>query len=855
VSELPVLAVLPDLVAALRSERRAVLVAPPGAGKTTLVPGALLDAGLAGAGSVAVLQPRRVAARAAARRIAALRGGALGQEVGYSVRFERRVGRGTRIEILTEGLLVRRLQQDPFLEAVGCVVLDEFHERSLHADLALAMVREAQAAGREDLHLVVMSATLDVEPVVDYLQGCPVIQAEGRVYPVQVRHDRHEHRQRAERRTAAAVLSALDRIDEGHVLVFLPGVGEITSCERSLNDTLASEPVQVLPLHSRLPGRAQDAALAPSAGRKVVLATTIAQTSVTLPGVSCVVDAGWVRRPRFDPAVGLQRLERVRVSRASADQRTGRAGRTRPGSCRRLWTDRIHASLPRFDLPEIRCADPSRAVLDIFGWGGRPDGFAWFEPPPESHLSWAVRHLQGLGAVQADGITERGRELLALPLAPRLGALVLAGHRMGVPRTAAAVAALLSERDIVAANTPVVAGPSDLLPRLEALLALRGSPDRAGAWGLDRRAVRAVQRAAAQIEGVARRLLGPLGADERLDSAAVSELLLQAFPDRVARRRAAGSRRFRLAAGSGAVQSERSAPSEAPLVLAVGLRAGARGERAEHIIDLAHALSAEQLPSDERLVTRFDPEREAVVQTWARCFGELVLAERPASAAVDPLAASEALLRAACVDPRRALGWDAPVDSLLARLTCLRQWLPNLELPAFEDLASAELGAPPPGPESLLAELCAGRRSFAQLRKLDLGRALRGRLGGRARAALDAHAPERIDLPSGVQARLRYSPGEPPVLAARIQHLFGLHRTPTVAQGRVAVVVHLLAPNGRPAQITSDLHSFWRNTYAAVRKDLRGRYPKHAWPEDPLAVPADFGLRRRRGRGRGRGRG
>lgn len=841
-SALPVASVLPALVAALRAHGRAVLVAPPGAGKTTLVPSALLDGGVAGDGAVVVLQPRRVAARAAAKRIAELRGTPLGQEVGYSVRFERRAGRATRIEILTEGLLVRRLQHDPFLDGVGCVVLDEFHERSLHADLALAMVQEARRAGRDDLRLLVMSATLEVDPLVAYLGDCPVLRAEGRPYPVEVRHDRHEHEQRAEWRCPAAVMRALGAGEQGHVLTFLPGVGEIEACARELAERLDGSPVRVLPLHARLPGPAQDEALALSEHRKVVLATTIAQTSVTLPGVRWVIDTGWVRRPRFDPAVGLQRLQRVRVSQAAADQRAGRAGRTGPGSCRRLWTAATQVGLPRFDLPEIRCADPARAVLELYGWGCRPEDFDWFEAPPASHLEWAVEHLERLGAVQQGRLTERGRLLLALPLSPRLGTLVLAGHGRGLLRTAATLAALLSERDVAAPGAPVVAGGSDLLPRLEALAALRAPQARAQAWGLDGRAARTVLRAGAQILEVAERLLGPVQPVEQPSARSLSGLLLEAFPERVARRRAPGSRRFLLADGAGALLSERSAAVDPTLIVAVRLRAGGRRERAEHVIDLAHTLDPERLPLQERLLTRFDAEREAVVQRRACFYGDLLVSERTAEGGADTEAASAALLAAAAAEPRRALAWSVEAEELLARLVCLREWMPELEIPALADLTTP--GAPQP--DSLLAELCVGRRSFAELRRVELLPALRRRLGGHTIAALQGYAPERLELPSGVQARLRYQIGEPPVLAARIQHLFGLLETPTVARGRVPVVVHLLAPNGRPAQITQDLESFWSTTYAAVRRDLRGRYPKHAWPEDPRSVPADFGVRRRR---------
>lgn len=834
-NRLPIDDVLGELLTALRGHGAAVLVAPPGAGKTTRVPPAILDAGLAGEGRVVVLQPRRVAARASARRIAEERGAALGGEVGYRIRFEDRTGPTTRIEVLTEGLLTRRLQGDPFLEGVGCVVLDELHERSLHADLGLALLREVRREARPDLRLVAMSATLDPGPVAAFLE-CPVVVAEGRTFPVEVAYDPLPDDRPLPQRCAAAARAELARalssdLGAGHVLVFLPGVGEIERTAEALGPLAEAD---VLPLHGSLPGEAQDRALAPSPRPKVVLATNIAETSVTLEGVRAVVDSGLARVPRFDPAVGLERLESVRISRASADQRAGRAGRTGPGRCRRLWTESEQQGLRPAERPEVRRLDLTRAVLEIRGWGADPLTFEWFEAPEPETLARADGLLRRLGALSADGVvTDLGRTLLALPLHPRLGRVVVAGHRAGCLADAATVAALVAERDIFA-EPPDQAGDSDLLLRLDALRDLeRGHP-----WpGLNRRAAREVLRARDQLTAVARRELGAgpprkAGSARGADDEALLRILLTGFPDRVAHRRAPRSERFLMASGSGAVLDPRSVVMDADLVLAVGLEGGRRGVRAEHVIRVASALDPRWLDVETEIVTRFDPAREAVVQQRVRRFLALELDAAPAGEDADPDAVAAALARAVCLDPARALAFDRDVEAWLARLRWLAAEAPELDLPTFGELAPAET----PGP--LIEALCQGRRSFAELRRVDLLPMLKGLAGHAVTSAVDRLAPDRLTLPDGTTRRLEYTAGAPPVLAARIQQLFGLQETPAVAGGRVPVMLHLLAPSQRPVQITRDLRSFWRTTYAEVRKELRGRYPKHDWPEDPLTATA-----------------
>ncbi len=845
---LPIDNALPALLAALGARGQAVVVAPPGSGKTTRVPCAILDAGLAGEGQVVVLQPRRVAARLAARRVAWERGGSVGGEVGYQLRFERRLGSRTRVVFLTEGLLLRRLQADPFLEGVGCVVLDEFHERSMQVDLALALLREVRAAGRDDLRLVVMSATLDPAPVVEFLGGevaCPLLLTEGRRFEVEHRYLEQPDDLPLERSCARAVKRALAESGDGHVLVFLPGVGEIERVARMLG---RPDGVRVLPLHGRLRGEEQDRALAPSAQRKVVLATNIAQTSVTLEGVRAVVDSGLVRLPRLDPALGLERLETARIARDAAAQRAGRAGRTGPGVAYRLWTRAEQNLLRASTEPEVRRAELASTALSLRAWGSVPADFGWFEAPPTAALASAEALLRELGALDERGqLTPLGEQLEALPVHPRLARVVAAGHADGQLEEAAALAALASERDPLR-DAASSGGGSDLDLRLAVLVAWQaGSP----VPSADRGALRQLVRVSDQLARVARRALGreppPSGPSTDRQRAG---WLLAGFPDRVARQRSAGERRYRMVGGRGVRLSEGSAAEGSELILAVSLRAARRGVRAEHLASAAVALEAGWLDLRTEEVLGFDVTREAVVGRRVTRYRDLVIEEKPALRPPDPDAVAHILAQKAAAHPERALKLDAEAAALVDRVRFLAHHLPELGWPDLSDLGS------------LLPELCLGRRSFDDLRGLPWKNEILGRLGHRQCKALERHAPERFPVPSGSTVRLRYPDtggllergwaegveAEPPVLAARIQQLFGLRQTPRMVRGRVTLLVHLLAPNQRPAQITRDLESFWRETYAQVRKDLRGRYPKHAWPEDPLsATPVDRPRRRKPG--------
>lgn len=842
---LPIDRVMGEVMAALADRGAVVLRAPTGAGKTTRVPPAILDAGLAGHRKVVMLEPRRVAARAAARRIAAERGGTVGGEVGFRIRFERRESAATRILVVTEGVLLAMLQADPFLDEVGAIVFDELHERSLDADLALAMARRVRREARADLRLVAMSATLVAAPIAAFLGDAPIVESGGRLHPVRLAFlDRPDPRPLPEQIAAGVKRVAAE--STGQVLAFLPGVGEIRRTADLLAPWARERGLTIAPLYGDLPSAEQDAALAPGAGRKVVLATNVAESSVTVDGVEAVVDCGLARVLRYDPATGLDGLELTRISRSSADQRAGRAGRQRPGLCLRLWTELDDRTLVADDLPEVRRVDLAPAVLQLLAWGeADPAAFEWLEPPSAEALTRARHLLADLGATVDGRLAELGRAMARLPLHPRLARLVVAGHRLGTLGRATLAAAILAERDLVrrdrTAGAAAYGGSSDVLDRVLALERFATS-----GWGetasgpLDRgRAHRALQ-AAAQIERHARRALGaePVHEDGDDEEARLLRAVLAAYPDRVARRRGddgiAGQRAV-LVGGRGVAVAPSSVVRDAELFVAVELDAG--HGRTDAWVRQASAIAADWLPADQ-LVTRedveLDGERQRVVGRRRTLYRDLVLAEVEVPAT--PAAAAGVLVAAAGRDLAAALPLDdPPVADFLARLRSLVGWMPELGLPVFDD---DEL-------RSLLPALAAGARSFAELRRAPLLDVLRGSLGHHRLGELERHAPERLTVPSGSQIRLRYEPGKPPILAARIQELFGWTDTPRIAGGRIPVLLHLLAPNQRPQQVTQDLASFWRNTYPQIRKELAGRYPKHAWPTDPLTAPPERRPRRR----------
>jgi ATP-dependent helicase HrpB len=834
ISPLPITAVLPELIEALERCNSVVLRAPTGSGKTTRVPPAVLDRGLAGNSSVIMLEPRRIAARCAARRIAWERGSQVGGEVGYAVRFDQEIGPDTRIKIVTDGVLLRMLQDDPFLEQASVVIFDEFHERRLNADLALAIVRRVQQAIRPDLKIVVMSATLEVERVAGFLGGCPIIQAAGNTFPVAIRYQQSEDSRPVPERTAAAVLDILPRTS-GDVLVFLPGVGEIRRTGQRLAEAASGFNVELMELYGDLPAERQDAVLRTAERRKVILATNVAETSITIEGVSVVIDTGLARVLRFDPSVGLDRLVLTKISRASSDQRAGRAGRTQAGTCVRLWTERSHAARPIAEEPEVSRIDVAAPVLQLMAWGEvDPAQFPWFEAPVPASLDQAQLLLSRLGAVRDGHLTETGQAIARLPVHPRIGRLLVEGQRLGALRYAATAAALLSERDPFVRDqdslvgrgvaAPVRRTSSDLLDRVLAVEEFERTGRTATSLGrLNSSAVRHILRIRHQLRSM---LHDQAGLRPPSDDALL-RAVFAAFPDRIARRREPGGRGAVMSSGHGVQLAELSGVRDAELFVCVDVAA----DKSESLVRIASAIERDWLPPDRLAVKdqcQFDPVTQRVTASRCTTWDGLVL-DQVSVALPDEYEVALILSKAAAqstaeVMPRN----DAPFENFVARLRCLRQWMPEMGLPDFNDDLIREA----------VNDICLGRRSFEELRNAPWLDVLKGKLTFAQLQTLNEHAPERLTVPSGSKVTLRYELGRPPVLAVRIQELFGLSRTPRIAGGRVPVLLHLLAPSMRPQQVTDDLESFWNNTYPRIRGELRRRYPKHAWPEDPrTALP------------------
>ena len=845
---LPVDAVLPRLVAALGAGRAAVLQAPPGAGKTTRVPLALLDADWLDGRDVVMLEPRRIAARAAARRLASQLGERVGGAVGFRVRGESRVGRQTRIEVVTEGILTRRLLSDPALSdgprPVGVVVFDEYHERSLQADLGLALCLQAQALLRPDLRVVVMSATLDGARVARLLgPDAAVVASEGRTFPVTTHYLGSPRGGRGGRvetsagdGVANAVADAVRRAlssEPGSVLAFLPGAGEIRRAARALDGTLPAD-VRLAPLYGDLSARDQDAAVAPAppGTRKVVLATSIAETSLTIEGVRVVVDGGLARRPRFDAGSGMSRLETVRVSRAEADQRRGRAGRTEPGVCYRLWSETEQAALRDFAPPEVLQADLAPLALDLAAWGAEPDELAWLDAPPEATYHAARELLAELGALDGGALSDHGRAMAELPMHPRLAHLALRARDEGRAGLAADLVGLLSERDPFRYETRVP--DVDARLRVEALR---------GAEGLSFRGVRLDRGALARARKEAERWRDAWGGADRADDLdAVGRLLALAYPDRVAQRVADSPQgaRYRLREGRAARLDPDQPLADQPL-LAVGdlddRHGGAR-------VFLAAPLSSgdvEELFADQ-VVTEddvsWDGSAGLVRARRVTRLGAVVLREGPL-AAPPPHLVTAALVEGVREGGVAALPWSKDTRRLRERLAFLHHHL-GAPWPDVSD--DALMG----GVADWLGPYLAGMKRLSDLGRLDLGQALVAPVPYAERGGLDRLAPSHVTVPSGSVRPLDYSDPDAPVLAVRLQEVFGLEATPRVLGGRLPVVMQLLSPAGRPAQVTTDLASFWRGAYFDVRRDLRGRYPKHHWPENPLEATPTARAKRRR---------
>ena len=830
-----------------------MLQAPPGAGKTTRVPLALLGERWLGGGKIVMLEPRRIAARAAAAFMARLLGEHVGETVGHRMRLDTRVGAKTRIEVVTEGVLARMIQDDPSLDGVGLVIFDEFHERSLQADLGLALTLQTRTLLREDLAVLVMSATLDGAPIAALLGDAPIITSEGRAFPVVTRHVARRHDQRMEPYVASVIRDALAS-EAGDMLVFLPGTAEIRRVASMLEEAAVPADVRVVPLHGSLPLEQQDLAIqaSPPGRRKVVLATSIAETSLTIDGVRVVIDSGLMRVPRFSPRTGMTRLETLRVSRASADQRRGRAGRVAPGVAYRLWAEHEESHLVDHGAPEILEADLTSLALTLAEAGiVEPMELPWLDIPPPAAFAHARELLTQLGALDARGsITPHGRRLADLPMHPRLAHMIVAAPD-GLTALACDFAALLGERDVLRTGGPQV--DADLRLRLEAM----HSPGRDMIQGMtvDRDAVR---RAREQSREWQRRLACAARDSSPPDIERAGLLLALAYPDRIAQRRTggeeshrgpsavgaprttmhAGGGRFLLRNGRGAVlMSPQALTAESYIVVAE-----LDDRRPEARIFLAAPIALDELEAGlgdqivAETVVAWDAATRAVSARRQRRLGALVLADAPLRDA-DPARIAAALLDGLRAEGTAGLPWSESARRLRERIAFMAR-----HDSGWPDVSDAALTA---SIDAWLAPHLGGMRRLEDLGRLDLAELLRGMLDWKQRSALDESAPTHITVPSGSRVPIDYTDPDAPVLAVRLQEMFGCTDTPRIAGGRVQLTIHLLSPAHRPVQVTRDLAGFWRTTYFDVRKDLRGRYPKHHWPDDPLtAAPTNRAKRR-----------
>ncbi len=805
---LPIDAALPDLTAALRRQNAAVLVAPPGAGKTTRVPLVLASEEWVAGRRILVLEPRRLAARAAAERMAKTLGERVGETVGLRVRFGSKLSRKTRIEILTEGVFTRLILDDPMLDGVAAILFDEFHERSLDADLGLALARDVQQGLREDLRLLVMSATIDGARVASLLGDAPVIAAEGRAFPVETRYLGRDARP-IEPQMADAIVRAA-RADGGSLLAFLPGAGEIRRT-KALLDSRFDPSVDVVALYGALAADEQDRAIAPSppGRRKIVLATAIAETSITIEGVRIVIDSGLARVPRYEPDVGVTRLETVRVSRAAADQRRGRAGRNEPGICYRLWDEPQTAALEPFSRPEILSADLSPLALDFAAWSSGPENLAFLDPPPRPALAEAKALLAELGAIDGDGrMTEEGEKLRRLPLPPRLARMVVDAAAEGAALPAAEIAVLVGERGLAGDDV-------DLTHRLSALH--RDRSPRA-------REARALAQRWAEIASVP----FPQGKGER----SIGALLALAYPERIAKSRGGAAGAFVLANGRGAQVDPASPLAREPYLAVAELAGSAAAGRI--LLAAPIALADIEARFADRIVTRediaFDPAGASLRLRRLRRFGAVTLSEQPM-----PAAASEAATRVLAEGIAR-LGIDR-----LPWTKALRQWRDRVMfLRASEgnewlDLSDAALTATV---HEWLRPSLAAKTALRDITADELEQALSALLPWPLKRRLETEAPTHFEAPTGSYVPIDYEAQGGPKIAIRVQELFGLDRHPAIAGGRIPLLIELLSPAHRPVQLTRDLPGFWRGSYAAVRAEMRGRYPKHPWPDDPAAAPA-----------------
>ncbi len=844
----PIDDILPELREAVLKNPSVVLHAPPGAGKTTRVPLVLLDVLTPERGRIIVLEPRRIAAVSAARWMARSLGQQTGETVGYSIRFDSRVSSSTRIEVVTEGILTRRIQADPGLKGVAMVIFDEFHERSLHTDLALALCLDIRRCLREDLKLLVMSATLECGPISALLGGAPVITSGGKIFPVEERYIAGSSHKPLTERIAGAVGEALSETC-GDILVFLPGAGEIRTCAHALQSLAERrrDGVSIYSLYGDLPFEEQEQAILPSIKRKIVLATNIAETSLTIEGVGVVIDSGLTRKLQYDPTTGMNRLMTASVSKASAEQRKGRAGRTGPGICYRLYSRYTFQAMVPFTPPEILVSDLSAQVLELAAWGVKdPSELRWLDTPPAAAWDASVHLLKDMGALDASGsVTPAGRAMSRLPLHPRLARMLVRAGELGNVYTGADLAALLSERDILRRKTvdhnmvirPDVQEP-DISERTDVLQAWREGKEVPGK--ADIYALRAVERTSKHLI----RLMpeAQKSSDkEPADGEMVARLLLCAFPDRIARRREDGGGRFVLTQGRGVRLSPMSRLSRESFVIAVSADAGEQGEGVVHLAahlteKLIRQECAERIETLRRV--EWDKRENRIIAVVEERVGGVLLSSKPFVPADEE--AAPFLCEAIRSNPGM-LSFGKETRQFLGRLVLMRKVFSEETWP---DLSGDSLVS---NVEEWLLHWLQGMRSKEDIAGLDILPALKARLAWEQTRLIEERLPTAIVVPSGRRVTLDYTAGDVPVLAVKLQEMFGLAETPVIAHGRVKVLIHLLSPAGRPVQITQDLKGFWNTGYQQVKKELKGRYPKHPWPDDPWnAAPT----RRTKPRGR-----
>ena len=817
---LPVVEILTTVKEKLEKANTLIVHAPPGAGKSTVLPLALYDAPFLEGKKVLMLEPRRLAARGIAHRMASLLGEAVGETVGYRVRFDSKVSKATKIEVLTEGILTRMLQSDNALEGVGMVVFDEFHERSIHAEVAMALCREAQQILRPDLRILVMSATLDM-PGLTKLLKAEAVESLGKPYPVTVNYLGQQDEAMMAELTARAITQAI-RENEGDVLAFLPGQGEILRCGDLLKGQLSG--IIIHYLYGQLPQRQQQAAILPDrqGKRKVVLATSIAETSLTIEGVRVVVDAGYARVSRFDPRSGLSRLITVPVSQDAADQRAGRAGRLGPGVCYRLWSRATQERLKPHRTPEILVVDLAPMALDMAQWGVEDImGLDWLTPPPKGTLAQAQETLGNLEALEYGHITEHGQQMRTLPCHPRIAHMLLIAQEEGQASLACDVAAILEERDPLPKEEGI-----DINTRVEALRRLRGR--------------KSLGRGFARIEKIAeayRKICDAPTDNGPVDPYATGLLLARAYPERIAYARPGNNAQFQLSNGKLAMAGHRDSLAHEPWLAVAHL--DARDGMGK--IFMASPINPKDLAPmvKTREHIAFDIREGGVTAAQELRIGSIVLRSVPISDP-DPEKVNRVILEAVKKDGERMLNFDSHVAQWQARVLCLRQWR-NDE--AWPDVSTPALLA---DPDPWLAPYLLNIRKAEALKKLNLIEILQSFLSYEQQTALEKLCPIKIEVPTGSKITLKYAPdGTSPVLAVRLQEVFGMADTPRVNDGRNPVLMHLLSPGYKPVQVTSDLQSFWNNTYFDVRKDLKGRYPKHAWPDDPKAAQAVRGVKRK----------